>query len=81
MKKWAIIVGLFGCIAFGFGQKVNSSTISKNKIASNNSIIGKVLCGYQGWFNAKGDGANLEWKHYGTKGFGPGKCTVDYWPD
>ena len=89
MKKLAIIIGLFGCIIFGYSQKNDSSTTSqeitistgKKKISSNSSIIGKVLCGYQGWFNAKGDGANLGWKHYENKGFEPGKCSVDYWPD
>jgi len=89
MKKWAIIIGLFGCIFFGCGRIAKSNATSKEianntgkkNVTSNSSIIGKVLCGYQGWFNAKGDGANLEWKHYGNKGFEPGKCAVDFWPD
>jgi hypothetical protein len=51
------------------------------KAQINNNIKGKILAGYQGWFNAKGDGSNLEWKHYGNKGFEPGKCAVDFWPD
>ena len=47
-----------------------------------NSIIGKILCGYQGWFNAEGDGADLGWKHYMNKGkFEPGMCSIDFWPD
>ncbi len=48
----------------------------------NNSIEGKILCGYQGWFNAEGDGANLGWKHYlGGGKFEPGMCSIDFWPD
>jgi hypothetical protein len=90
MKKFAIIIGLFGCIYFGFGQKINSNNTAKEianntnkkKIPSNNSIIGKVLCGYQGWFNAQNDGADLGWKHYnGKQGFKPGSATIEYWPD
>jgi len=47
-----------------------------------NSIEGKILCGYQGWFNAEGDGANLGWKHYLNHGmFEPGMCSIDLWPD
>jgi glycoprotein endo-alpha-1,2-mannosidase len=43
---------------------------------------GLVLAGYQGWFNAPGDGANRGWNHYATKGrFEPGYCKVDLWPE
>lgn len=46
------------------------------------SMIGKVLCGYQGWFTAPGDGAGRDWTHYGRRGrFEPGYCTIDLWPD
>ncbi len=46
------------------------------------SLIGKVMCGYQGWFSAPGDGANRGWVHWGgSGGFSPTKCTVDMWPD
>ena len=47
------------------------------------TLTGKVLCGYQGWFNAEGDGAERGWVHW-TKGRGPlepGKAKVDLWPD
>ena len=39
------------------------------------------MCGYQGWFCAEGDGANSRWQHYGNKNFGPGNCSIEYWPD
>jgi Glycosyl hydrolase family 99 len=48
------------------------------------TLAGKVMTGYQGWFNAKGDGANLGWTHWarsGSKLFAPGNVTVDLWPD
>lgn len=46
------------------------------------SLEGRVMCGYQGWFSAKGDGAGRGWVHYGARGrFGPGHCTIDLWPD
>ena len=46
------------------------------------TLKGKVMCGYQGWFAAKGDGAELGWKHYtGRQGLKPGSCTFDIWPD
>jgi hypothetical protein len=41
------------------------------------------MCGYQGWFNCEGDGAQRGWTHW-TKGKGtpsPGNIKVDLWPD
>jgi hypothetical protein len=46
------------------------------------SLTGKVMCGYQGWFAAVGDGSGRGWIHYGRGSeFGPGYCTIDLWPD
>lgn len=48
------------------------------------SLEGKVMTGYQGWFNAPGDGAGLGWTHWArsrSKPFAPGNVTVDLWPD
>lgn len=46
------------------------------------SLEGLAMTGYQGWFNAEGDGSGLGWKHYNKNGiFEPGSCTIDLWPD
>ncbi|MEQ8846716.1 sulfatase-like hydrolase/transferase [Botrimarina sp.] len=48
------------------------------------TLHGKVMCGYQGWFNAPDDGMGLGWKHWARRGrdpLGPGNVTVDLWPD
>ena len=48
------------------------------------TLKGKVMVGYQGWFNCEGDGADIGWKHWGRKHSrppGPGNITVDLWPD
>lgn len=48
------------------------------------TLTGKVMCGYQGWFNAQGDGANRGWVHWTKNGRnlpGPGNINVDLWPD
>lgn len=47
------------------------------------TLAGKVMCGYQGWFNAEGDGAERGWGHW-TKKRAPlaaGNAKVDLWPD
>jgi hypothetical protein len=47
------------------------------------TLTGKVMCGYQGWFNVEGDGAergNIHWtKHRGP--LAPGNAKIDLWPD
>lgn len=46
------------------------------------SYNGLVMAGYQGWFNAEGDGAGRGFYHYsGVHGFTPGSASVDMWPD
>ncbi len=48
------------------------------------SLQGKIICGYQGWFNCKGDGAGLGWVHWiksRKQAPGPDNVSVDLWPD
>lgn len=47
-----------------------------------NTVLGKVMCGYQGWFRAPGDGSGQGWVHWGRgRSFNEDSCTIDYWPD
>ncbi|MBE2282282.1 MAG: xylosidase/arabinosidase [Prosthecobacter sp.] len=43
------------------------------------TLTGKVMCGYQGWFATPGDGMGLGWQHYSFRE--DGRCTIDLWPD
>jgi hypothetical protein len=46
------------------------------------TLRGKVMSGYQGWFNTPGDGAGRDWVHWNARGrFEPGACKIDLWPD
>jgi len=44
-----------------------------------NSLAGKVICGYQGWFRAGGDPSGQGWVHYVHGDFSD--LTVEMWPD
>ncbi len=55
-----------------------TTTVATN---DSNSIVGKIMCGYQGWFNTPTDGAGRGWVHWGSGDFSPTNCTVDMWPD
>src|SRR5450432_2069914 len=59
-----------------FAQKKYSAS------SSFQTYKGLIMAGYQGWFNAPGDGANMGWNHYARNGkFEPGYCKIDYWPE
>jgi len=47
------------------------------------TLDGKVLCGYQGWFNTPCDGTAFGFTHWGERldRPGAGRFTVDMWPD
>jgi hypothetical protein len=49
------------------------------------TLTGKVLCGYQGWFGAAGDGCSEArgWRHWTRRPGVPadGAISVDLWPD
>ena len=47
------------------------------------SYEGLVMCGYQGWFRADGDGSGNGWVHYSVRRneLNPSFVHVDFWPD
>ncbi|MGE5432186.1 MAG: T9SS type A sorting domain-containing protein [Syntrophomonadaceae bacterium] len=46
------------------------------------TLTGKIMCGYQGWFAVPSDAINRGWYHYTQTGtFAPGSCKIDLWPD
>lgn len=57
--------------------------------AQDNTLIGKVFCGYQGWFNCYGDGSAIErWSHWSAGSYrsntglpAPGHLSFEMYPD
>jgi glycoprotein endo-alpha-1,2-mannosidase len=69
----------------GWAQAQIAAGILTNKHSASSrfsSYEGRVMCGYQGWFRAEGDGAGRGWVHYCTRGrFEPASLKVDLWPE
>jgi hypothetical protein len=87
----ALLLLLF-CAAPVFAQQTRESVQAETlrpytgqsvKGVDTSTLSNKVMCGYQGWFNAEGDGAERGWVHW-TKRRGPlapGNAKIDMWPD
>jgi glycoprotein endo-alpha-1,2-mannosidase len=76
MKRNTILLLILCFTQLANAQLKHSST------SAFKSYKGLVMAGYQGWFNAAGDGGNRGWNHYtGGREFGPGSIKIDVWPD
>ena len=63
------------------GDQGRDGAVDASKVDAS-TLTGKIMCGYQGWFNCPDDGADLGWTHWGRGPvLRPGTATVDLWPD
>jgi sugar phosphate isomerase/epimerase len=79
--KWD---GPIGLQAYGLGgnQRENLARSMAAWKRMNGTLDGMVVCGYQGWFRAEGDGAGNGWFHYSEGGkFEPANTQIEMWPD
>lgn len=89
-----MVVGFMAALAFsganaadppGLNDGVSPAAGNTNDHAEHpEGLKGKLMVGYQGWFNCEGDGAELGWKHWARdrrSPVGPGNVTIDLWPD
>jgi len=62
---------------------LNASAATRHSPSSRfTSYESKVMCGYQGWFRANGDGSGEGWQHFVTRGrFDAKHLKLDLWPD
>ena len=77
----ALHVSLLLCLLFS--SKLHAQTVDAG------SIVGKVVCGYQAWFNCYGDGSPVQsWRHWNPGVYmsndvkpKPGNVTFEIYPD
>ena len=56
---------------------------SSKDFVNNQTLVGKALAGYQGWFATPNDLNDLGWRHWGRSSIvdpSPSEITVDMWP-
>jgi hypothetical protein len=63
-------------------ERMNPDGSDRSTLLYASTLTGKVVCGYQGWFAAEGDGSGRGWRHYRARNrFQPGSCAIDLWPE
>jgi hypothetical protein len=73
---------VFGLVAILAALLASCVSPTRPRVDSS-TLTGKVMCGYQGWFSAEGDGGNRGYNHWTRGGArpAPGNIRVDLWPD
>src|SRR5262249_19567792 len=86
---WLIVLGIVAPLVAAESDPTRDEVIAAMKpregppgSAEHATLVGKVMCGYQGWFAAEEDGFGRGWYHYTARSrFEPGSCSIDLWPD
>ena len=48
----------------------------------NNTLVNKIMCGYQGWFSCPGDGSGRSWAHWANgASFDYTNLKIEMWPE
>lgn len=67
-------------VRFAPSTRIPEWPVLNTPAVDNSSLDGKVMFGYQGWFNHPDDGAGLGWVHWGSL-YEPIRLSVDMFPD
>ncbi len=59
----------------GDGEGTGGDTVGAS------TLDNKIMTGYQGWFNAEGDGAGKGWRHWARSQPNADNISFDMWPD
>jgi hypothetical protein len=57
-------------------------TFTTADVSSDDTLVGKIMCGYQGWFACPGDGSGRSWAHWANGApFDYTNLKIEMWPD
>src|SRR5258708_3173360 len=71
-----LALAILGCVAIPSGP-AHAQGMQRKALVNVSTLKGKLIMGYQGWFNCPGDGTTVGWWHWFT-GLDP---TVDNLPN
>jgi hypothetical protein len=84
LRKSSLALGgaALGGLARPYGRDEARAKTSQRPLDPD-TLVGKVLCGYQGWFRCPGDGTGVGWRHWSrdSNRIAPDTLTFDMWPD
>src|ERR1700735_4340104 len=75
-RPWLLALAIIGCVAIPSGP-AHAQGMQSKPLLNASTLKGKLIMGYQGWFNCPGDGTTVGWWHWFT-GSDP---TVDFLPN
>ncbi len=82
MKSVSIPLLCLLTIILGVGRLTAAAQTKHHPTSRFPSYAGRVMCGYQGWFRAEGDGSGEGWSHYSERGLlSAATLHPDFWPD
>ena len=70
-----VVIRLGGAVIWSRGGGTD------NNVVDASTLDGKIMAGYQGWFNADGDGSGMGWRHWSRGKPNADNITIDMWPD
>jgi hypothetical protein len=81
-----LLVLLARAVAWGVNAQTQPAAgpgIIRAEPVAADSLRGKVMCGYQGWFRCPGDAARMGWIHWSRDParIAPSLLTFELWPD
>src|SRR5258708_29033991 len=75
-RLWLLALAILGCVAIPSGL-ARAQDAYRKPLVDASTLKGKLIMGYQGWFNCPGDGTTVGWWHWFT---GPDP-TIDNLPN
>ena len=62
-RLWLLALAILGCVAISSGP-ADAQSVQRKALVDASTLTGKLIMGYQGWFNCPGDATTVGWWHW-----------------